>query len=136
MARDWTKADAFAYFNGATARNSRWGWSGRSPDGRTVVITLWEDEIHYDGNTLVADMFGHERLHLWTHRLGNRGRIQDLAWARDRCDGLFRVVMTVAKDIKATPRSIARCYPQKTLVMKLIRLNEKTGEFRAESVSR
>jgi hypothetical protein len=44
--------------------------------------------------------------------------------------------MTVAKDITATPGSIARCYPQKTLVMKLIRLNEKTGEFRAESVSR
>jgi hypothetical protein len=136
MAGDWTKGSAFAYFDGATARNSRWGWSGRSPDGRTVVITLWKDEIHDDGKTVVADMFGHERLHLWTDKPGNRGRIKDLAWARDRCDGLFRVVMTVAKDAKASPRSIAKCYPHKTLVMKLIRLNERTGEFRAESVSR
>jgi hypothetical protein len=135
MARNWTLADAFAY-DGAIARNSRWGRSARSPDGRTVVITLWDDEIDDDGNTVVADMFGHERLHLWKHKLGNRDRIKNLVWARDRCDRLFRVVMVTAKDSKASPRSIAKLYPHKTLVMKLVRLDENTGEFRAESVSR
>jgi hypothetical protein len=59
MAGDWTKADAFAYF-GARVRNPRWGWSGRSPDGRTVVVTLREDESHDDGKTVVVDMFGHK----------------------------------------------------------------------------
>jgi hypothetical protein len=44
--------------------------------------------------------------------------------------------MTVAKDTEADPRSIAKLYPHKKLVMKLIRLDEKTGEFRAESVNR
>jgi hypothetical protein len=135
MAENWTLTKAFAFFYGVRARNPLWGWSARSPDGRTVVITLWEDEITRDGNTVIADMFGHERLHLWTDKLGNRDRIKNLVWARDRCDGLFRVVMTVAKDTKARPRAIAKCYPHKTLVMKLIKLNENTGEFRAESVS-
>ena len=135
MAEHWTKASAFAYFDGATARNPRWSWSARSPDGRTVVLGLWKDEINCDGETVVADMFNHERLHLWTGKLGNRERIENLIWARDRCNGLFRVAITVAKDPKAYPRSIAKCYPHRTLVMKLVKLNEDTGEFRAVSVS-
>jgi hypothetical protein len=135
MAEHWTKASAFAYFDGAIARNPRWGWSARSPDGQTVVITLWKDEISCDGDTVVVDMFNHERLHLWTGKLGNRDRIKNLIWARGRCAGLFRVVVTVAEDTKASPRSISKCYPHKTLVMKLVKLNEDTGEFRAVSVS-
>jgi hypothetical protein len=44
--------------------------------------------------------------------------------------------MITPKDPTARPRSIARRYPHPTLVMKLIDLDETTGEFRAESVSR
>ncbi len=132
MAENWTLRDAFAHFDGARARNPRWAWSARSPDGRTVVVTLWKDQISDDGNAVIAH-YGGETGKL---RLGNKDRVENLIWARERCDGLFRAVMIVAKDIKARPRSIAKCYPEKTLVMKLISLDEHTGEFRAESVSR
>jgi len=40
--------------------------------------------------------------------------------------------MVVAKDTKAVPRSIAKRYPDLRLLMKLICLNEVTGEFRAQ----
>ena len=132
MAENWTLANAFADFDGARARNPRWAWSARSPDGRTVVITHWEDRISDDGNTVTYYDPGETR----RLRHGNKDRIKNLIWARDNCDGLFRVVMVAAKDTKARPRSTAKRYPEKTLVMKLISLDEHTGEFRAESVSR
>lgn len=65
-------------------------------------------------------------------RPGNGERLENLKWARDHCDGLFRVVITVAKDEKAHPREIAECYPR-DLLMRLVDLDEATGEFRAIS---
>jgi len=44
MAAKWTRADAFAYF-GAQGKNPRWSWSARSADGKTVVLTMWQDEF-------------------------------------------------------------------------------------------
>jgi len=132
MTENRTLEKSFAHFDGAVARNPRWSWSARSPNGETVVITLWEDEISDDGHTITADLYNHKDLDLWKDLPGNRARIEDLKWARENCDGEFRVVKLVAKDIAAFPRSIARRYPDPKLVMKLIRLNEETGEFRAE----
>jgi hypothetical protein len=43
-------------------------------------------------------------------------------------------VEVTAKDRDARPRSIAKCTPQPTLVMKLTELDESSGAFRAESV--
>ena len=134
MTQKWTLTKAFAYFDGAKARNPRWSWSARSADGRTVVVTLWKDSICDDGRTVTVDAFddGSGRLRLWKDAQGNRDRIQNLVWARDHCDGLFRVVLVVAKDTAAVPRAIDERYPDPNLVMKLIRLNEDTGELLAK----
>jgi hypothetical protein len=44
--------------------------------------------------------------------------------------------MITAKDPTTRSRSIAKRYPRPTLVTKLTDLDETTGEFRAENVSR
>ena len=82
------------------------------------------------------DTFGQAQQRQWTSKLGNKERIENLIHARNRCGGLSRVVMITAKDSTARPRSIAKRYPHPTLVMKLTDLDERTGDFRAESVSR
>jgi hypothetical protein len=125
-----TLATCFAHF-GAAGKNQRWSWSARSADGKTVVMTLWDDILNYTVKPATYDTFGRTDLPEWTNKPGNQERIENLKWSRDRCGGLFRVVITVAKDIHAIPRSIARCYPHERMIMHLIELNETTGEFRA-----
>jgi len=127
-----TLRDAFAFFDGAKGRNPRWSWSARSTNGRTVVLTLWKHDIDDDGATIRV----HWRGRPGRKRLGYKELIENLIWARDHCGGLFHIVMIVAKDPNAQPRSIAKCWPDPGLVMKLSDLDETTGEFRAESVSR
>lgn len=61
-------------------------------------------------------------------------RIENLKWARDHCERLFRVVVTVAEDEAASPRKIRDAYPQERMIMKLVQLNEDTSEFRAVNV--
>ena len=117
-------------------KNSRWSWSARSADGKIVVMTLWQDLLSYRNDAIVYDTFGRNDLHQWMNTPGNRERIDNLKWARDHCDGLFRVVITVAKDVNASPREIAKCFPQERMLMRLVELNEDTGEFRAENVGK
>ena len=133
MAKKWRVEDAFAYFNGATCRNRVWSWSARSSDGRTVVVTLWKDRLKEDGPKITTCEPGDDSGRL---RLGNKERIENLIWARDHCDGAFNVVIVVAEDIKAKPRKAAKRYPHESLIMKLVSLDEDTGKFTAESVSR
>jgi len=128
-------ADCFAHF-GTMGKNSRWSWSARSADGKIVVMTLWQDLLSYRNDAIVYDTFGRNDLHQWMNTPGNRERIDNLKWARDHCDGLFRVVITVAKDVNASPREIAKCFPQERMLMRLVELNEDTGEFRAENVGK
>jgi hypothetical protein len=70
----------------------------------------------------------------WKDLPGNRERLENLIWARDHCGGRFRVVITVAEDVNARPRKIAKCFPQDKLIMQITKINEQTGEFRAEGV--
>ena len=128
----WTLKEAFAYF-GAKAANSRWSWSARSDDEKTVVVTLWDDNIEPDGS---VNLFRHRELPLWQKARGNKDRIKNLSLAEDQCDGLFRVVRVSARDESAVPRSIAKRWPDPTLVMKITELDRTTGEFRAVSVER
>jgi hypothetical protein len=130
--QNWTLKSAFAYF-GAKATNPRWSWSARSEDGKTVVVTLWDDNIEPDGS---VDLFAHKRLPLWEKTRGNKDRIKNLSHAEDQCDGLFRVVRVSARDESAYPRSIAKRWPDPALVMKITDLDRTTGEFRAVSVER
>ncbi len=126
-------AKAFAHF-GAVGKNQRWSWSARTRDGKTVVMTLWKDHLNYSNKPVVYDTFNQQSLTRWTDLPGNRERIENLKWARDHCDGLFRVVIAVAKDVTAVPREIADCFPQDRILMRITDLNEDTGEFRAVMV--
>jgi len=134
--RLWTVIGAFDFF-GTVPTNVRWAWSARSLDGKTIAVTWWKEEIARDSNgKLVWDTRNHPRLPEWERRIGNRDRIKNLAWARDHCDGLFRVVWCKAANLAARiPKAIAR-YPDKDLWMRLDPhcLNERTGEFFAQEV--
>lgn len=122
-----TLAEAFAFFDSAPV-NPRWSWSAVSPDSRKVTITIWEHEMSADGS---VDYFGDPRLRDWTSKPGNHERIRNLQIARDSCDSLFHVIWVTARDLEETPRKIAGRYPEKHLMMKLIDLDEMTGEFSA-----
>jgi hypothetical protein len=119
---------------GVTPKNRRWSWSARSGDGKTVVMTLWKDLIDYRSQPIAYNSFAQESLAAWIDRPGNRERLGNLIWARDNCAGLFRVVITTAKDVNAEPREIEDAHYHERLIMKLIELNEDTGEFRAVNV--
>ena len=128
--------EAFAFF-GAKCANQRWSWSARSPDGKTVVLTLWQDRLDPANGNLVY----HEHVRAistgeWIKRPGNRERLENLKWAKEHCDGLFRVVIAVAEDVEASPRAIKECFPHEKLVMKILELDENTGEFHAISLPR
>jgi hypothetical protein len=128
-----TLKDAFAYFG--AVKKYRWSWSGRSEDGKTVVVTLWKDQLKHEAGLTVFDCRGDSRLHEWRDRPGNKERLQNLMWARDHCGGLFRVVITIRDDIESSIPRIVDRYPDETLVMRLVGdPDEDTGEFRAESV--
>ena len=135
LVKKWTLEQSFAYF-GAKATNPVWGWSASSGDGVTIVLTLWDDLVIDDGVTLKVDLFGRKDLLKWTDALGNRARIKHLKLARERCNGLFRVVVVTPRDKDAYPRTIASRYPHETLLMRLTDLDEQTGEFRAVSTER
>ena len=133
MAKTVGLAECFKRY-GARGRNARWSWSARSQDEKTIVLTLWKDGISVSNGVTTYDSFDPTGHAPWIDTPGNRERLENLKWARDHCDGLFRVVITVAKDVNSVPRSIAECYPQPNLVMRITDLNEQTGEFRAASI--
>jgi hypothetical protein len=132
MPKKWTRAGCFEHF-GAVCKNPRWSWSARSPDGKTVVMTMWQDEIGRDGDLMTYQ--SRPRPPGEETRPGALERIENLKWARDYCDSLVRVVIMRAEDVKASPRTIADCYPHEKLVMRITYLDEGTGAFRAESVN-
>src|SRR5678815_3761888 len=120
MRRKWTLRKSFAHFR-AKATNPRWSWSAMSKDRKTVVVTMWKDEIRSRRGRLT---YGSPPRGPRESRAGVNDRRKHLTWARDRCDGLFRVVITVRRADRA---GIADSYPDKTLVMRITRLDEETG---------
>ncbi len=135
MPEKWTLAKSFSHF-GAAGTNPRWSWSARSADGKTVVMTLWDDLLDYSNQPITYSTVGAERLPECMDQPGNRERLENLKWARDHCDGMFRVVITRAVDVGAHPREIAECFPQDRLLMRITDLNEETGEFAAVNVGK
>jgi len=130
MAGKFTLAESFAQF-GAIPRNPRWSWSARSSDGKTVVIALWSDRFRWKDKPLSYDGREQSIPQDWTGRPGNRERLDNLLWARANCEGLFRVVMVRPVDRVARPREIEECFPKDGWLMRIIDLNEITGEFQA-----
>lgn len=129
MTKKLTHTAAFAHF-GTKPRNVQWSWSARSDDGKTVVVTLWQDRFERKNGRLI---YARPKADLETaSKPGFREMVENLAWARDRCDGRFNVIIATAKDKNADPRSISECFPAKT-VMKLTHFDEKSGAFVAEA---
>lgn len=125
-----TLTAAFAHF-GVSPRNPRWSWSARSEDGKTIVITIWQDAIAEDGS---VNFFGHGDVDRWSRQIGNRFRIEDLKTALEQSDGVFSVISIVARNPDAVPRSIIARHPEDNFKMKVRKLNEETGEFCAKRV--
>lgn len=101
--------------------------SARTPDGKAVVATLWQDEFERRGGRLIyarsaSDYGEHDS------RPGFHEMMENLTWARDHCDGLFRVIIAIAKDTTARPRSIKECFPSE-MVMRLESIDTNTGAF-------
>jgi hypothetical protein len=60
--------------------------------------------------------------------------IENLVHARDHLSGEVEVIIVVAKDKSASPRSIDRSFPQSDLRMRVIELDENEGTFVLERV--
>ena len=133
MSKIYNKKSSFAFFN-TSAKDSRKSWSALSDDKKTVVITIWKDQIRYRDKKPFWNTFDlphNQRNELWKDQFGNKERIENLKHSLSKLDGLFRVVITVAIDQDAFPRKILSCYPWEGIWMKIIELDEKTGECRA-----
>ena len=126
------KVEAYAAL-GAALKNERWAWSGHSEDEATVVVTLWADKLRdVPGGGHRYDLFDAPDLEAWRTKRGNRERIRDLALARDRCGGLFKAVIGRA-NAAGDAMLEGSVYEASDVVMRLIDLDERTGEFSAES---
>ena len=130
----FSKKSAFAYF-GTKPTTVRQSWSALSEDERTVAVTIWKDQLKYKGREPFWDTFNlpeNQSNNLWKDSFGNGERVKHLKHCRDKLDGLFRVVITVAVDVDANPREIFEVYPFENVWMKLQKLDEDTGECYAE----
>ena len=125
------KVEAYAAL-GAALKNERWAWSGHSDDETTVVVTLWADKLRDVPGGVRYDLFDAPDRDTWRTKRGNRERIRDLVLARDRCDGLFRAVIGRANEAGDAMLE-GSVYDASDIVMRLIDLDETTGEFSAES---
>ncbi len=125
-------SEAFGFFN-TKLRNARLDLSARNEADKTVVLALWRDQLDYSKRPAVSYRLRRSGAKMpdWLELPVNRTRLDDLRWAREHCEGCFRVVIIEATDPAAEPRSIAGASPQQTMVMKITELDEETGEFTA-----
>ena len=102
--KNFNKKTSFKHF-GLTQNNERWSWSAISADEKIVGVTLWKDQIKYDDNGNPEwNTFGlpiDQNNELWKNQIGNRERIKHLKYSLENLEGLFRVVITVAKNENA-----------------------------------
>ena len=126
-----THSECFEFF-GVVPKNTRWSWSGRSPDGRDVVVTLWQDRFEEKGR--IYRSWRTDQPGEWRSRPGFVELIENLVHARDNLDGRVHVILAIAKDKAASPRSIERSFPQPNLKMRVIELDESEGTFVLERI--
>jgi hypothetical protein len=127
MASNYTHKQCFEEF-GAIPKNPRWSWSGRSRDGKTVAVTLWQDGFTNAGKTYRTANKPEDR---GVGTPGFNELVDNLKWARDHCDGELHIIVAKAVDVHVDPRSIAECFPSK-MKMRLTEFDETTGNFVAE----
>lgn len=126
MPQRLTHTQAFDFY-GVVPRNTRWSWSGRSKDGQHVAVTLWQDRFEDGGQTYRS--WQSDRPGEWRSRPGFVELIENLAHARDHLHGRVHVILAVAKDRTATPRTIERSFVQPKLKMRVVHLDEQDGTF-------
>ena len=128
MARTGTASAAYKHF-GVKPKNIQWSWSGRSDE--KVAVTLWKDRFLDAGTAYESwqdDVPGE-----WRSRPGFVELVENLAFAEDRLDGVVHVIVAVAEDENARPRTIKRSYPTQ-MRMKVVRLDRNEGTFRLELI--
>lgn len=131
MAQKWSHSDCFEFYD-TRPKNPRWSWSGRSVDGQTVAVTLWQDRFQEGGRIYRnADT---DRPGEWRSRPGFVELLENLAHARQHLDGRVRVILAKARDPHAAPRSIDRCWPQPNMLMKVTALDLDEGKFTLERI--
>jgi hypothetical protein len=125
LAGKMTHTKAFRTY-GVKPRNANWSWSGRSADGKTVVVTLWKDEFKGLAGQMV---YSRPDRGDWSDGPGFRFFMEDLSWARENCDDMVRVIVATPKDEQGQTRRIADCYPQEKLLMRVTHIDPTTGAF-------
>jgi hypothetical protein len=131
MARQWTHTECFKFYN-VRPKNPRWSWSGRSDDGSTVAVTLWQDRFQERGQ--VYRNFEEDQPGEWRSRPGFVELLENLKHAKDVLGGTVRVILAKAKDPNASPRSIDRCWPQANLLMRVDALDMEDGKFTLQRI--
>jgi len=95
-----------------------------------VVVTLWQDEFkRADGKMIYVregDIANPDT------RPDHRELIDNLEWARDHLEGRVSVIVTIAKDKTAHPRTIAECHPSK-MRARVTHVDRASGSFRFEA---
>ena len=125
-----SRTDAFKYF-GTPLRNTYWSRSARSVDGKTVVVALWRDQLKKVGNVLT---YVHSTDVDWFRSQGQNELCENLIWCRDKCGGIFKVVIVTAKNAGAIPREVASSDPEKRYDMLITSLDQLTGAFTSECI--
>ncbi|MEQ8479904.1 MAG: hypothetical protein RIC18_04535 [Hoeflea sp.] len=133
MTKNWTLSQCFQKL-GTVPKNPRWSWSGRSPAGDKVSVTLWRDRFEKGTGTRIYRSNPSRSSEDWVGSNGHVELIENLVWARDNLDGEVSVIIAVARDPDSTPRQIEECYPQPNLRMRVTELDESTGDFCLERV--
>jgi hypothetical protein len=125
-------SEAFGFFD-TKLRNTRVDLSARNEANKIVVLALWRDRLDYSKAPAVSYRLRRAGTNAsdWIAMPGNGTRLADLKWAREHCDGCFRVVIIEAADPAAEPRVVAGASPQQMMVMKIIEFDDETGEFTA-----
>lgn len=131
MAKTWTLSQSFDSL-GTVPKNKRSSWSGRSSDGKKVSVTLWRDL--FENGTMLYRSTASCSQEGWEGSSGHLELVENLAWARDNLDGKVSVIIAVAKDKNASPRSIQECFPQPNLIMRVVELDENSGDFALERI--
>ncbi|ESZ05409.1 MULTISPECIES: hypothetical protein [unclassified Mesorhizobium] len=128
MAKKYTHTECFEHF-GTAPRNTYWSWSARNENTKTVAVTLWQHEFVWKGK---QPSFERPSLDLEQKvRPGHNELMTNLRWAIDHANGEVQVIIAIAKDKMAQPKTIKECFPSK-MVMRVTALDEGTGAFRLE----
>lgn len=119
--KGYTHTEAFRYF-GVTPRNIRYSWSGPSPDGQMVAVTVYDHEFR-----MMRGRYSFEGKVDMT-RQGGRDLADDLQWALDHCGGRVHIIRAFARDPKADKPNISYCLPA-AFTMKIAHFDRATGDY-------